>query len=111
MDRIELERKASELTKKYDKYSHMTENGKLYLIDIFLKKEMTIKEFDVPVVAFSCHDGKMLITDEDQDYCLSEDLCTESLKKFLDYISDENNIFNDYPNGFYNDKGRKLIVK
>lgn len=109
MERVGLERKAYELAKKCDKYSHMTKDGKLYGLDIFLKEEMSVKEFDAHIVAFFCHNGKMFITNEDQNYYPPESFSVESLRKFLDYISDENNIFNDYPNGFYND--RKLIVK
>lgn len=109
MDRIEVERKAYELAKRYDKYSHETKNGVLYLIDVFLKEGMMVNEFDVPIVAFFCHDGKMLIENENQEYYTPEYFSLETLERFVSYISNEKNIFNDYPNGFYND--RKLIVK
>ena len=49
MERVELERTAYELAKKYDKYSHMTKDGKLYGIDIFLKEEMDVNELEVPI--------------------------------------------------------------
>lgn len=111
MDRIELERKASELATKYDKYSHTTKDGKLYGLDIFLKEEMDVNELEVPIVAFFCHNGKIYFTDVDQNYYQPEYFCVESLRKIVNYISDENNIFNDYPNGFYNYNERKLIVK
>jgi len=111
MDRIEVERTAYELAKKYDKYSHTTKDGKLYGLDIFLKEEMDVNELEVPIVAFFCHEGKMFITNADQNYYPPESFSVESLEKFVNYISDENNIFNDYPNGFYNDNDRKLIVK
>lgn len=111
MERVELERTAYELAKKYDKYSHMTKDGKLYGLDIFLKEEMDVNELEVPIVAFFCHDGRIYMTDSDQNYYPPEYFCVESLRKIVNYISDENNLFNDYPNGFYNYNERKLIVK
>ena len=49
MERVELEKTAYEFAKKYDKYSHMTKDGRLYGIDIFLKEEMDVNELELIV--------------------------------------------------------------
>lgn len=90
---IETTQRIKELSSKYDKYSHMTKNGTNYLLYIFLKKSFTSKEFELPIVAFFCHKGKLFLVDEGQDDYDPEDINESTLGKFLNYIEDCNNLY------------------
>lgn len=76
-----------ELAKKYKK---ICEPKSGYSVEIFLKKEF---KADVTVLSFYTHKNHIYcITDDMFDIDPLEHFNEDELKRFMDYISDENNL-------------------
>ena len=80
----------------------MEKDGKKYLLYIFLKDEFKSKEFNEPIVAFFCFDGKLYPVDLGECDYEVEEIDDKTLSDFLSYIEDVNNLYSqeyDLKNG------------
>ena len=104
MENKELKKRESELAARYDRHCHYKKNGVKYGATIWLKEPFSFGEniedgeleyFDdeeMKIQGFYTWKGAIILTDGCGDGDLDDMLSDDDARKFLSYISDENNL-------------------